>query len=82
MTKGYPDKQGALSKPEKKEKPATEKVALVTGMALAVVSLVAAEALIAWVILAYLLKAKVAYVQVLGAAFLFEYILARLRAKK
>ena len=53
-----------------------------TGMALAVVSLVAAEALIAWVILAYLLKAKVAYVQVLGAAFLFEYILARLRAKK
>ena len=52
------------------------------GAGLAIGSLVAFEALIVWVILSYLLKAKFAYMQVLGASLLFEYVLGRVRMKK
>ena len=83
MTKGYLEKEAALPAPTKKKEPTKgEKIAIASGMALAVVSLVAFEALLVWVILAYLLKAKFAYVQVLGATLLFEYVLGRVKVKK
>ena len=57
-------------------------VYIAEGMVFAIGSLVAFEALLVWVILAYLLKAKFAYAQVLGSVLLFEYVLGRVRTKK
>jgi len=85
VTKGYLEKEGAPpSVPkEKEEKPAKGyKVGMALGMAVALGGLIAFEALLVWVILAYLLKAKFAYAQVLGSVLLFEYVLGRVMAKK
>ena len=83
MTKGYMEKEVTLPEsPKKKEPTKNEKVAYVAGAAVAVAGLVAIEALLVWVILGYLLKAKFAYMQVLGVTLLFEYVLARVGAKK
>ena len=80
MSKGYLEKP--VKTPEKKEVSKSEKIGMALGMTVALGSLVAFEALIVWVILGYLLKAKFAYVQVLGATLLFEYVLGRVRMKK
>ena len=82
MTKGYLEKPAPKPTPEKKELSKGEKIGMALGMGLAVTSLVAFEALLVWVILGYLLKAKFAYVQVLGATLLFEYVLGRVKVKK
>ena len=82
MTKGYMEKPVPPSVPQKKELTKNEKIAYAAGAMLAVGSLVAFEALVVWVILSYLLKAKFAYLQVLGSALLFEYVLGRVRMKK
>ena len=82
MTKGYLDKPVPKPTPEKKELKKSEKISFAVGMALAFGGLIAVEALLVWVILAYLLKAKLAYVQVLGATLLFEYVLGRVKVKK
>ena len=80
MTKGYLEKPA--QKPAKKEPTKNQKISMAIGMVLALGSLVAFEALIVWVILAYLLKAKFAYAQVLGSVLLLEYALGRVRMKK
>ena len=82
MTKGYLEKAAPKPTSEKKELKKGEKIGIAIGMGLAVTSLVAFEALLVWVILSYLLKAKFAYVQVLGATLLFEYVLGRVKVKK
>ena len=82
MSKGYLEKPSPVPVPEKKELKKGEKIGMAIGAGLAIGSLVAFEALIVWVILSYLLKAKFAYVQVLGASLLFEYVLGRVRMKK
>lgn len=84
MTKGYLEKSGVLPKAPEKEKPMSkgEKVGFALGMFFALGSAFAFEALIVWVILGYLLKAKVAYLQVLGSVLLFEYVLGRVGMKK
>ena len=82
MTKGYMKKDGALPPvPKKKEMTKGERVAMAAGMTIAVAGLVAFEALLVWVILGYLLKAKFAYMQVLGSVLLFEYVLGRVKVK-
>ena len=82
MTKGYMEKPVAPQVPEKKEPAKKDKIAYIAGAMLAVGSLVTFEAVVVWVILTYLLKAKFAYLQVLGSALLFEYVLGRVRMKK
>tara|TARA_R110002012_G_scaffold316000_1_gene530491 strand:+ start:38 stop:304 length:267 start_codon:yes stop_codon:yes gene_type:complete len=66
--------------------PAPEKKSVgpgfIVGMALAVAAAVSFEAVLVWVILAYLLKAKLAFTQVLGAVLIFEYALSRVMLKK
>ena len=82
MSKGYLEKPAQPAVPENKEPTKSEKIGMAVGMVLALGSLVAFEAFLVWVILAYLLKAKLAYVQVLGSVLLFEYVLGRVRMKK
>ena len=81
MSKGYLEKPSQASVPEMELKKG-EKIGIAIGAGLAIGSLVAFEALVVWVIQSYLLKAKFAYVQVLGATLLFEYVLGRVRMKK
>ena len=57
-------------------------VGFMIGMALGVAAAVSLEAVLVWVILAYLLKAKLAFTQVLGAVLIFEYVLSRITVKK
>ncbi len=54
----------------------------IVGMALGVAAAVSLEAVLVWVIIAYLLKAKLAFTQVLGAVLIFEYVLSRVIVKK
>ena len=81
MSKGYLEKPVKVQETEKKLTKG-EKIGMAAGMVFAIGSLVAFEALLVWVILAYLLKAKFAYAQVLGSVLLFEYVLGRVRTKK
>jgi uncharacterized protein (DUF2062 family) len=85
MTKGYPDKIVAQAAAD--EKPEEKKVvgtlaAVSAGMAVGLAVAFACEALLIWVILAYLMKVKFAYLQVLGAVILGEYLLGRITLKK
>ena len=55
---------------------------LVIGVVLGIAAAVSLEAVLVWVIVAYLLKAKLAFTQVLGAVLIFEYALSRIIARK
>jgi hypothetical protein len=86
MTKGYPDKivaqaAAAAEKPEENKVVGTL-AAVSAGMAVGLAVAFASEALLIWVILAYLMKVKFAYLQVLGAVILGEYLLGRITLKK
>lgn len=86
MTKGYPDKivaqaAAAAEKPEE-NKVVGKLTAVSVGMAVGLAVAFASEALLIWVILAYLMKVKFAYLQVLGAVILGEYVLGRIALKK
>ena len=86
MTKGYPDKivaQAAAGAEKPEENKVAGKLAAVSaGTAVGLAVAFASEALLIWVILAYLMKVKFAYLQVLGAVILGEYLLGRITLKK
>jgi hypothetical protein len=84
MIKGYPEKPLAPIVPEPKDielKTKGHLIAAGTGVAIGLAVAFAAEALLVWVILAYLMKVKLAYLQVLGAVILGEYVLGRAMLK-
>ena len=62
-------------------KPQKIAAAVAIGIVLGTAAVVYLEALILWVILVHLVKAKVAFLQVLGITLLAEYAFARLTMK-
>ena len=62
-------------------KPKRIAAAVMLGIVLGTAAVVYIEALLLWVILVYLVKAKVAFLQVLGITLLAEYAFARLTMK-
>lgn len=85
MSKGYFGEETEAPKPEVKppeKKRKGEAVGVAIGMTLGITAAICFEALLVWVILTYLMKAKLAYLQVVGGVVLFEYILGRTRVKK
>ena len=78
MSKGYTDKPiKAVEPKETKLNP----FGVATGMALGIVTVITLEAAVVWVILAYLLKVKFAFTQVLAVGMLLEYALGRVKMK-
>lgn len=78
MSKGYSDKP---IKAPKSKKSQLNPFGVATGMALGVVTVITLEAAVVWVILAYLLKVKFAFTQVLAVTLLLEYVLGRVKMK-
>ncbi len=78
MSKGYSDKP---IKAPKTKPPKLNPFGVAVGMTLGVVTVITLEAALVWVILAYLLKVKFAFTQVLAVVMLLEYALGRVKMK-
>ena len=78
MSKGYSDKP---VKAPKAKQPKLNPFGVAVGMTLGVVTVISLEAVVVWVILAYLLKIKFAFTQVLAVVMLLEYALGRVKMK-
>ena len=78
MSKGYSDKP---IKALKTKQPKLNPFGVATGLALGVVTVITLEAAVVWVILAYLLKVKLGFTQVLAVVMLLEYALGRVKMK-
>ena len=78
MSKGYTEKPIKAVKPEETK---LNPFGVATGMALGIVTVITLEAAVVWVILAYLLKVKFAFTQVLAVVMLLEYALGRVKMK-
>ena len=78
MSKGYSDKP---IKAPKTKQPKLNPFGVATGLVLGVVTVITLEAAVVWVILAYLLKVKLGFTQVLAVVMLLEYALGRVKMK-
>ena len=78
MSKGYSDKPIKASKAKQSK---LNPFGVAVGMSLGIVTVITLEAAVVWVILAYLLKVKFAFTQVLAVVMLLEYALGRVKMK-
>ncbi len=78
--KGYPSKAEKVPEPAPKMGALT-KIGLSVGVALGLIAALSVEALLVWVILAYLLKANLVFSQVFGSVLLVEYVISRIALK-